>query len=182
MSSVSDADERAWNEFYDVARGELRLAELNAEFERLWGREETAKGADFISEEAALDEHARALEQVDLPTLLARYSQEAARRPKRPRASPAATRVFERSPLIVAIARTRANHRCEVPNCQHSAFLCADGRVYSEVHHIVPFGEGGEDTPNNVACVCPAHHREAHVGSKARELEAALKAIRAREA
>src|SRR5205823_417253 len=112
-------------------------------------------------EEEALDEQARALEREDLSSLLARYSREAARRPQRPRATPAVTRVFERSPVVVAIARTRANHRCEVPGCQHFVFSCADGRMYSEVHHIVPLGEGGEDTPTNVACVCPAHHREA---------------------
>ena len=182
MSAASDGDQRVWDEFYDVARAELRLGELNAEFERLWGREESATDADAISEEERFDERARALEREGLPSLLARYNQEAGKRPKRPRATPASTRVFERSPLVVAIARTRASHKCEVPGCQHSAFLCADGRMYSEVHHIVPLGEGGEDTPANVACVCPAHHREAHVGSKAGELAAALKAIRAREA
>jgi hypothetical protein len=182
MSAVGDGDQRVWDEFYDVSQGELRLAELNTEFERLWGHQESARGADAISEEQALDEQARALERKGLPSLMARYSQEAGRRPERPRASPAATRVFERSALIVAIARIRANHRCEVPDCQHPLFLCTDGRMYSEVHHIVPLGEGGEDTPTNVACVCPAHHREAHVGSNAREIAAALKAIRAREA
>ena len=66
-----------------------------------------------------------------------------------PRANPATTKVFERSPLVIAIARIRANHRCEVPGCQHPVFICADGRSYSEVHHIVPLGEGGEDTPAN---------------------------------
>jgi hypothetical protein len=89
--------------------------------------------------------------------------------------------VFERSPLVIAIARTRAKHRCEVPACEHSLFACVDGRTYLEVHHIVALGQGGEDTPANVACVCPAHHREAHVGSKAREIAAALTALRARD-
>jgi hypothetical protein len=175
-------DRRVWDEFYDVTKGELRLADLNAEFERLWGHEEIARGADAISEAEALDDQARALEREELPSLLARYSREAGKRPKRPRAIPAAARVFERSPLVVAIARTRANHRCEVPGCQHPLFSCADGRMYSEVHHIVPLGEGGEDAPANVACIRPAHHREAHMGSKAEEIAAALKAVRAGEA
>ena len=173
---------RTWDEYYDAARGELRLAELYSEFDRIWGDEGNARGADPRSEEETLDEQAKALEGSDLRSLLARYSCEAARRPKRPRATPAATRVFERSPLVIAIARTRANHRCEVPACQHSVFVCTDGRTYSEVHHINPLGEGGEDTPTNVACVCPAHHREAHVGSKATEIAVVLKALRAREA
>jgi hypothetical protein len=182
MSGVSDWDQRVWGEFYDISRGELRLAELNAEFDRLWGREESASSADAISEEEALDEQARALEREDLASLFARYRRDAARRPKRPRANSAATRMFERSPLVIAIARTRADHRCEVLGCQHPVFLCADGRTYSEVHHIDPLGEGGEDTPDNVACICPAHHREAHVGENAAEIATALKVLRAREA
>jgi 5-methylcytosine-specific restriction endonuclease McrA len=60
-------------------------------------------------------------------------------------------------------------------------FVCADGTVYSEVHHIVPLGEGGEDVLSNVACVCPAHHREAHLGKNARDVEEALKAVRLKE-
>ena len=42
----------------------------------------------------------------------------------------------------------------------------------------MPLGEGGEDVPANVACVCPAHHREAHVGKKARHVEETLMAVR----
>jgi 5-methylcytosine-specific restriction endonuclease McrA len=57
-------------------------------------------------------------------------------------------------------------------------FVYADGTIYSEVDHIVPLGEGGEDVPSNVACVCPAHHREAHVGKKARHVEETLMAVR----
>jgi hypothetical protein len=182
LSGGGDADQRVWDEYYDAARGELRLAELNTEFNRLWGDEGSTWGLDPRSEEEALDERARALEAEDLPSLLARYRREATSRPMRPRAAAAATRLFERSSLVVAIARTRANHRCEVPACQHSLFVCMDGRTYSEVHHIVPLGEGGEDTPANVACLCPAHHREAHVGSKAGEIATALMALRAREA
>jgi HNH endonuclease/EVE domain len=182
MSGAGDADEGAWAEFYDVPQGELRLAELDAEFDRLWGHEGSIRGADPRSEDEALDVQARAFEREDLPSLLARYGREAVSRPKRPRATPAATKVFERSALVIAIARTRANHMCEVPACHHSLFVCLDGRTYLEVHHIVPLGEGGEDTPANVACVCPAHHREAHVGSKAGEIATALAARRAREA
>ena len=39
-----------------------------------------------------------------------------------------------------------------------------DGIPYSEVHHIEPLSEGGEDVLENVACLCPAHHREVHIG------------------
>ena len=148
----------------------------------MWARGETSKGIDARSEKEALDKEARALEREDPSSLVARFRRDAAVRGRRPPGSPATSRVFERNPVVVAIARIRAKHRCEVPACQHPVFMCDDGRPYTEVHHIVPLGEGGEDVPANVACVCPAHHREAHVGAKAQELGQALTRLRARDA
>lgn len=112
---------------------------------------------------------------------MSRYEKEVNSRPKRPRAIAATGRVFERSALVVAIARLRADHRCEVPGCQHPAFICEDGMRYSEVHHVVPLAEGGADVLSNVACICPAHHREAHVGKGARHVTEALKAVRLKD-
>ena len=42
----------------------------------------------------------------------------------------------------------------------------------------MPLADGGEDVLTNVACVCPAHHREVHVGKMARDVTEALKAVR----
>jgi hypothetical protein len=178
MSGGGDADARVWNEFFDTSIGNLRLANLEAEFTRLWGDAEPAAGADPERQDEALTAAARALEQNSLSALMLRYEKEINSRPKRPRVSTGATRVFDRSALVVAIARLRANYRCELSGCEHPVFVCADGSTYSEVHHIVPLAEGGEDILSNVACVCPAHHREAHVGHKARKIEEALKAVR----
>jgi predicted HNH restriction endonuclease len=50
--------------------------------------------------------------------------------------------------------------------------------VYADVHHIEPLSEGGEDVLENVACLCAAHHREIHVGQRASELVASLRAAR----
>jgi hypothetical protein len=139
----------------------------------------TAAVPDAPSDEQAVDQEARALEQDGLAALMARYNNEVGSRPRRARATAASMRVFERSALVVAIARLRANHHCEVPGCAHPAFVREDGTFYTEVHHIVPLGEGGEDVLSNVACVCPAHHREAHVGKRAQDVGEALKAVRA---
>jgi hypothetical protein len=181
MSGGSDVDVSVWNEFFDKASGELRLVELESEFTRLWGYDGAAGGADARSEAQTLEAEARALEQNGLSGLISRYSKEVDGRRKRPRASAASVRIFERSALVVAIARLRANHRCEVPGCYHPGFVREDGTMYSEVHHIVPLGEGGEDVLSNVACVCPAHHREAHVGKKAQDVGVALKAVRLKD-
>ena len=72
---------------------------------------------------------------------------------------------FVRDPFVVATALRRAKGVCEVPGCSHSLFLRETGAPYLEVHHIVPLGQGGEDTILNVAAICPACHREQHFGT-----------------
>ena len=181
MSGAGDADARVWDEFFDEPRRELQLVQLDAEFNRLWGDDDAAAGADFQLQDEALGEAVRTLEQDALPALMSRYNKEVDSRPRRPRVSAATARVFGRSALVVTIARLRTDHCCEVPGCEHPVFVCADGTRYVEVHHIVPLSEGGEDVLSNVACVCPAHHREAHVGKKARDIQEALKAVRLKD-
>jgi hypothetical protein len=81
---------------------------------------------------------------------------------------------------VITIGRKRAAHRCEVHGCAHPTFETSEGVAYTEVHHIVPLADGGEDTNDNVACLCPAHHREIHLGVRAVELTSYLKDIRRR--
>jgi predicted HNH restriction endonuclease len=85
---------------------------------------------------------------------------------------------YDRDPLVITIARKRAGHRCEARDCAHPTFETSEGVAYTEVHHIVPLADGGEDTIENVACLCPAHHREVHLGVRASELTNQLKDIR----
>jgi HNH endonuclease len=178
MSGAGEADAGVWDEFFDKVSSALRLDELEGEFNRLWGDDRAAAGVDPELQNEALTEAARALEQQTLSTLMSRYNKEVNSRPTRPRASTATGRVFERSALVVAIARRRADYQCEVPGCQHPVFVCVDGTTYSEIHHIVPLSNGGEDLLSNVACLCPAHHREVHVGKNARDVTEALKVVR----
>lgn len=150
------------------------------EFERLWGT------VDQVIHGATVDVDAVASELVgkSLNDLLARYAARAAERRKRgnrPRARSTSTTVFDRDPLVVAIGRLRAGHQCEVPECKHPTFLKSNGEVYVEVHHILPLEKGGSDTIDNVACLCPAHHCEAHHGKQARAIAQALLKIRAGE-
>ena len=89
-------------------------------------------------------------------------------------------RVYDRDPLVIAIARKRADHRCEIGDCEHPSFQTPGGLPYTEVHHIVPLSEGGEDIIENVACLCAAHHREVHLGQQAQMLTEHLRSIRLR--
>ena len=71
--------------------------------------------------------------------------------------------VFYRSPWVRAWSIQRAGCTCEL--CEGNApFLRQSGRPYLESHHVVPLSEGGGDTPENTAAVCPNCHRELHHG------------------
>ena len=80
--------------------------------------------------------------------------------------------VFVRNPLLRAEALRRANGRCEF--CLRPGFTMADGRVFLETHHVVPFFEGGTDGADNVVAICANHHREAHYGSQAKVIRETL--------
>ncbi|MBR0697737.1 HNH endonuclease [Bradyrhizobium lablabi] len=174
-------DQRVWNEFFDPAANKLREADLEQEFNRLWmstvGNSEAALDAEAAR--AGAEAAARSLEDQNLDNLLARYHASLAVRPARPRASSATTRVYERDPLVIAIARKRSGHRCEVSGCAHPQFMATDGLPYCEVHHVIPLAGGGEDRIENAACLCASHHREVHHGNQRSVIEAQLKQLRA---
>jgi HNH endonuclease len=88
------------------------------------------------------------------------------------------TREFTRDPLIVAIGKVRSGFSCEAPSCLHPTFMDAGNLPYCEVHHIRPLAEGGTDDLANVACLCPAHHREVHCGKVAAKIRVTLVRLR----
>jgi hypothetical protein len=182
MSGGGATDRAVWAEFYDPKAAVLREHELEVEFRRVWSGAASAMARDVGAEAATLEETASALEKEEHSTLLARYTAALSLRTGRPPSTMASTRVYERDPLVVAIARQRARYRCEIEGCKHPPFYLAAGTPYCEVHHLVPLSEGGEDTIENVACLCPAHHREIHVGRDRDQLLISLTTLRLRTA
>lgn len=71
---------------------------------------------------------------------------------------------FVRNPFVVAATLHRAAGRCEMPACERQTFMRPDKTVYLEVHHVKTLAEGGDDSLENVAALCPACHRELHYG------------------
>jgi len=43
-----------------------------------------------------------------------------------------------------------------VSGCKHATFV--------DVHHIIPRAEAGQNEPDNMVCLCEAHHRAVHEG------------------
>jgi len=88
---------------------------------------------------------------------------------------------FVRDPNVVAGALIRAGGACEMPKCARSLFTSRSGSPYLEVHHIHMLSDGGDDTLENAAALCPHCHRELHYGLKAPVLmESLLAAIAAK--
>jgi 5-methylcytosine-specific restriction endonuclease McrA len=81
---------------------------------------------------------------------------------------------FARSAAIIAAALNRSKGVCDLCHAI-GPFRCADGRPFLEVHHIVPLSEGGSDTLENVAAVCPNCHRACHFASDKMNLTGRLK-------
>jgi hypothetical protein len=179
LSGGGEMDRRVWSAFYDAAAGEIRVNDLDAEFKRLWPDEGQGDAMDEARARAASFEQTVVhLATLSLPDLLARYGSVSSKNGRKPASRRSTTQEFVREPLVVAIAKVRGQHRCEVVACVHPPFEDALGHPYSEVHHIVPLGDGGKDVPENVACLCPAHHREVHFGRKANKLRAQLASLR----
>jgi hypothetical protein len=181
MSASGEGDKIVWQDFFDPESANIRLDDLRREYVRLWGDPTSSTPTLALrldhTARAILDE-AAGLEKQTLQALLEKYAKQAPQAKARPGARALSAQAYERNPLVIAIARKRAAYKCEVTGCAHTLFETPKGHTYTEVHHVGPLGEGGEDTIENVACLCPAHHREIHLGAKSAELTAQLVALR----
>lgn len=181
MTGAGETDKSVWNEFFDDSTLTLRTDKLTHEYERIWGSfgADAPSPADASARALTIEDEAGRLEKLSIAELLAKYRAQEAPTTERPRTRLLNVRAYERSSLVIAIARLRASYRCEMTDCPHPQFQLTDGSPYTEVHHITPLADGGPDTLENVACLCPAHHREIHLGARAAELTDLLRTIRA---
>lgn len=78
---------------------------------------------------------------------------------------------YERSMYVKEYALRKAKGKCQL--CLKLApFKNAVGKPYLEVHHIEWLSNGGEDTPENVAALCPNCHRKMHIVNDANDKRA----------
>lgn len=75
---------------------------------------------------------------------------------------------YKRNRMVRDYVVQRADGCCEY--CGAAGFAMENGKRYIEVHHIIGLGDNGPDTVGNVIGLCPKHHREAHFGKRAVEL------------
>ena len=69
---------------------------------------------------------------------------------------------YIRNTLIAEASKRRANGKCQL--CGNPApFNDKNGKPYLESHHIIWLSEGGPDTLENTAALCPNCHRKMHI-------------------
>ncbi len=77
--------------------------------------------------------------------------------------------IVKRDPKVRRYVIEQAEGKCEF--CGKQGFQMDSGRRYLEAHHVITLSNQGADTVENVIALCPEHHREAHYGVNAEELE-----------
>jgi 5-methylcytosine-specific restriction protein A len=66
-----------------------------------------------------------------------------------------------RNSRVAAWVQDHAGGKCEL--CRKTGpFVDDSGRLFLEVHHVVPLADGGPDTPSNAVALCSNCHRRAH--------------------
>lgn len=67
-------------------------------------------------------------------------------------------------------ARDFFGSSCMIKDCRNS-FKKPNGRLYIEVHHIIPMAESGAEDLSNLSTLCAHHHRMAHFADETSKKE-----------
>ena len=70
-------------------------------------------------------------------------------------------RIRKRNNRLVRALKNLYGGRCQISGEQYT-FRKRNGEFYSEVHHIIPLGENGSDSPANTIVLSPLMHRMVH--------------------
>lgn len=89
---------------------------------------------------------------------------------KHPRSQEVTVRQISRSPYIKAYALQRSHGICQLCG-NHAPFNDSDGNPYLEIHHVIWLSQGGSDSLDNVAALCPNCHRKMHIVQSQADVE-----------
>lgn len=131
-----------WSEVYDIGD----LVNLPVETREQYESELSARVAEVVNlPEAVLNERLAA----------------AARLPERIQI---VTVGYRRNANVIVAVLRRSHGVCERCGSKAPFLRQSDGTPYLETHHWTPLSQGGEDTVENAAALCPNCHRELHHG------------------
>jgi len=84
--------------------------------------------------------------------------------PENPIKSEITMEVYFHDPGIIASVLARANGICEVCHAPAPFNRALSNTPFLEIHHKIPFRNGGDDSPDNIVVLCPNCHRKVHYG------------------
>ncbi|MEI7795746.1 MAG: HNH endonuclease [Methylococcaceae bacterium] len=79
-----------------------------------------------------------------------------------PKKTEVTSTVYDRNPLVVALAKKLAGGKCQLCKCD-APFENENGVPYLEVHHVKWLSQGGADCIENAVALCPNCHRKMHI-------------------
>ena len=82
----------------------------------------------------------------------------------------------DRDPYVSAYVKRRAKGICDLC-CAPAPFKDKNGKPYLESHHIKWLADGGADTTDNSAALCPNCHKKMHVVNDPSDVIALLKTV-----
>lgn len=85
--------------------------------------------------------------------------------------------VYVRDPYVAEYTKRRANGVCQLCG-QPAPFMDKDGNPYLESHHIEWLSQGGEDTIENTAALCPNCHKKMHIVNAPEDVKTLQEAIK----
>ena len=91
----------------------------------------------------------------------------------KPKGRISTTSTYVRDTYIAEASKRRANGICQLCG-QPAPFNDKNGNPYLESHHIIWLSEGGADTLENTAALCPNCHRKMHVVNDADDVKKLL--------
>jgi 5-methylcytosine-specific restriction protein A len=71
------------------------------------------------------------------------------------------TRIRRRNTKAANTLKKLYKHTCQITGTDF-LFKKRDGTYYTEVHHLIPLGEGGADNPRNMVVLSPQLHKMLH--------------------
>jgi predicted restriction endonuclease len=117
-------------------------------------REPDVKSADVARQEVEITPLLEGLDPRELDDLVEQINK--ANRQKTAASRRGTTKTFRRNPVLSAALKIKYSDKCQICGV---TFKSTRGRFFTDTHHLRALKEGGTDTSDNIAVVCPNHHR-----------------------
>jgi len=117
-------------------------------------REPDVRNIDIARKETEIAPLLESLSKKELDDLVEQINKVNRQKPAASRRGTAKT--FRRNPVLSALLKIKYRDTCQICG---TTFKTTRGRFFTDTHHLQALKEGGTDTSDNIAVVCPNHHR-----------------------